>query len=94
MLPIDASVQEDFIIDMLQRTGPCCLDDLVRYLPNLSWGEVFVAIDRMSRDGRVLLRQLGYSTYQITLYSQLASPPPFTISPGGGAPTTPLAAWF
>ena len=67
MLPIDASVQEEFIIDMLQRTGPCCLDDLVSYLPNLSWGEVFVAIDRMSRDGRLALRQHGYSTYQITL---------------------------
>jgi hypothetical protein len=74
MLPIDASVQEEFIIDMLQRTGPCCLDDLVRYLPNLSWGEVFVAIDRMSRDGRLSLRQLGYSTYQITFRSLIASP--------------------
>jgi hypothetical protein len=31
---------------------------------------VFGAVDRMSRDGRVLLRQLGYSTYQIALHSQ------------------------
>lgn len=74
MLPIDASVQEEFIIDVLQRTGPCCLDDLVSYLPNLSWGEVFVAIDRMSRDGRLALRKRGYSTYQITLRSPIASP--------------------
>ena len=74
MSPIDASVQEEFIIDMLQRTGPCCLDDLVRYLPNLNWSKVFVAVDRMSRDGRLLLRQLGYSTYPIMLRSQNASP--------------------
>jgi hypothetical protein len=94
MMPTNASAQEKAVIEMLRRTGPCCLDDLVTYLPNLSWGEVFVAVDRMSRDGRLLIRRLGYSSYQITLPSQLASPPPFTISPGGGAPTTPLAARF
>lgn len=68
MMPI-----EDAIIEKLQRTGPCCLDDVVTDLPNLSWGEVFLAVDRMSRDGRLLLRQLGYSTYQISLDSQFAS---------------------
>jgi hypothetical protein len=74
MMPTNASAQEEAVVEMLQRTGPCCLDDLVRYLPNLSWDEVFVAIDRMSRDGRLSLRQLGYSTYQITLRSLIASP--------------------
>jgi hypothetical protein len=63
---------EEAIIEKLRRNGPCCLDDVVSYLPNLSWGEVFLAVDRMSRDGRLLLRQLGYSTYQITLRSQFA----------------------
>ena len=62
MMPIDAA-----IIETLQRTGPCCLDDVVMSLPNSSWGEVFAAVDRMSRDGRVLLRQHCYSAYQITL---------------------------
>ena len=63
---------EETVIDTLQRSGPCCLDDLVAYLPNFSWGEVFLAVDRMSRDGRVSLLQLGYSTYQIILRSQLS----------------------
>jgi hypothetical protein len=67
MMPV-----EEAIIEKLRRNGPCCLDDVVSYLPNLSWGEVFLAVDRMSRDGRLLLRQLGYSTYQITLRSQFA----------------------
>ncbi len=64
MMPV-----EEAIIEKLRRSGPCCLDDVVSYLPNFSWGEVFVAVDCMSRDGRVFLRQLGYSTYQITLRS-------------------------
>ena len=63
---------EEVVVETLQKSGPCCLDDIVTYLPNFSWGEVFVAVDRMSRDGRVSLRQLGYSTYQITLRSQFA----------------------
>jgi hypothetical protein len=65
MMPI-----EEAIIDMLRQRGPCCLDDVVAYLPNFSWGEVFSAVDRLSRDGRVLLRPIGYSTYQIALHSQ------------------------
>jgi len=67
MMPI-----EEAIIEELQRSGPCCLDDVVTCLPNLSWGEVFLAVDRMSRDGRLLLRQLGGLTYQIVLRSPFA----------------------
>ena len=63
---------EEAISETLQKTGPCCLDDLVNTLPNFRWGEVFLAVDRMSRDRRVVLRQLGYSTYQISRGSQFA----------------------
>ena len=62
MIPIEKA-----IVEKLQNGGPCCLDDVVTSLPNSSWGEVFSAVDRMSRDGRVLLHQHGYSTYQIAL---------------------------
>ena len=58
---------ENAIVEKLQKGGPCGLDDVVTSLPNSSWGEVYIAVDRMSRDGRVLLHQLGYSSYQITL---------------------------
>jgi hypothetical protein len=63
---------EETIRETLQKTGPCCLDDLVHSLPHFSWGEVFLTVDRMSRDGRLLLRRLGSSTYQIGLRSQPA----------------------
>jgi len=62
---------EAAIIKLLRKSGPCRLDDVVTYLPNHSWGEVFGAIDRMSRDGQVLLRQSGYSTYQVALHSRV-----------------------
>jgi len=66
MLPIEEAIMEKL------RSGPCCFDEIVMYLPNFRWGEIFVAVDCMSRDGRVVLRQLGYSTYQISLGSRFA----------------------
>ena len=62
MLPLDEA-----IVEKLQKGGPCCLDDVVLDFPNFSWGEIFLAVDRMSRNGRLSLLQLGYSTYQIKL---------------------------
>ncbi len=75
---------EEAIIETLRSGGPCCLDDVVMRLPNHSWGEIFLAVDRMSRDGRVLLRQLGYSTYQIALSSSVCVLQR-TIKPEGAA---------
>ena len=76
MLPI-----EQAIMDKL-RSGPCCFDEVVTGLPDYSWGELFVAVDRMSRDRRVRLLQLGYSTYQISLASQVASPVQSRVAEG------------
>ena len=67
MIPV-----EEALIETLRRSGPCCLGDVITPLPNFSWIEVFVAVDRMSRDGRLLIRRLGGSTYQIELCSQFA----------------------
>jgi hypothetical protein len=74
MIPIDASAEQG-VIETLQRTGPCSLDDLVMQLPTLNWNVVFVAVDRMSRDGRLVLRRLAGSTYQVALPSRYVSPP-------------------
>jgi len=63
---------EEAIVEKLRESGPCCLDDVVMYLPNFSWGQIFLAVDRMSRDRRLLVRQLGFSTYQISLHSQVS----------------------
>jgi hypothetical protein len=68
---------EEAILEKL-RSGPCCFDEVVTSLPHVSWGEIFAAVDGMSRDGRVFLRQLGFSTYQISLgsrYTEFSSPP-------------------
>jgi hypothetical protein len=72
MMPTTASAQEEAVVEMLQRTGPCSMDDIVMQLPKLSWAEMFVTVDQLSSEGRVLIRRLGYSTYQIGLPSHFA----------------------
>ncbi len=63
MQPIDEAIIEKL------RSGPCCFDEIVTGLPYFSWGEIFVAVDRMSRDRRVFLLRLGFFSYQISLGS-------------------------
>ena len=62
---------EEAIVEKLRVDGPCCFDEIVTGLPNFSWGQIFVAVDCMSRDGRVFIRKLGFSTYQVSLGSRL-----------------------
>lgn len=67
---------EDTILDVLVRTGPCSLDGIVQQLLHHDWGEVFSAVDRMSRDGRLVLRRDPESSgYHLSLpLSQPAQP--------------------
>jgi hypothetical protein len=64
---------EGAVLEMLHKAGPCCLDDLVMKLPEFSWSQVFLAVDRMSRHGRLLLRRLRYSSYHVALATRQTS---------------------
>ena len=61
MLPIEEAIVEKL------RSGPCSFDEVVTGLPNFSWGEIFVAVECLSRDRRVSLLQIEYSTYELAL---------------------------
>jgi len=77
---------EEAIIDKLRSSGPCGLDDIFTHLsPLYSWSEVFIAVDQMSRNGGVLIRQLGYSTYQIALRPEMVSPVQRRVADGESA---------
>ncbi len=86
---------EEAIIEQLRLHGPCCLDDVATYLPDFSWAQVFLAVDRMSRKGGVLYYRLGSSTYQIALRSQIvesSSTSGQKVPTTGGVMTIPPAA--
>ena len=57
----------DRILDALHSTPDCQLDDLVLSLPELTWNQVFLEVDRLSRTGQVRMMAIGGGTYTIRL---------------------------
>ncbi len=57
----------DRILGAVQRTHECDLDALTKSLPDLSWSQVFLEIDRLSRQGQVLVSVGTKGRYLIRL---------------------------
>ena len=57
----------DRIIGQVQRTHGCDLDTLTKSLSDLSWSQVFLEVDRLSRQGQVLVTFGTGGRYMIRL---------------------------
>ncbi|HSQ51068.1 MAG TPA: hypothetical protein VLL94_07345 [Nitrospiraceae bacterium] len=57
---------EDQVIDVLQRTETCDLEEVTRQCTNLTWNQVFLAVDRLSRSGEIMLVPMGRGMYALT----------------------------
>lgn len=51
----------------LTQVGACSLDELADLLPGSSWAQVFSAVDRMTREGTVILTHPDPSHYLLSL---------------------------
>jgi len=58
---------ESAIHQQLARAGTCSLDELAALLPDYSWGQVFSAVDRLTRDGTVILKHQAPFRYLLSL---------------------------
>jgi len=63
--------KESLIIDLLRSSGKFTIKELAARVPDLSWSQIFLAIDMLSRSGHVILRREG-STYTV----EMAKPSP------------------
>ena len=54
------------MIDMLHRAHACDLEEVMRQCTGLSWNQVFLAVDRLSRSGEVMLVPRGRGSYTVT----------------------------
>ena len=61
---------ESVIFQELQRSGACTFEELIRALPDYSWSQVFLAVDRLSRDGLLQLKRQGRFDYLISIASK------------------------
>jgi len=66
---------ESAILETLERGGPCSLDELYQALSDYSWNQVFAAVDRLSRNGRLLLRRPGRFDYRVSIAMSGANAP-------------------
>ena len=64
---------EDAVLTRVIETGSCSIDELVSQLTIYSWNEIFLTVDRMSRDGRLVLHRPSSGSIQITM--PMSKPP-------------------
>ena len=57
---------EDQVIGVLNRTETCDLEEVMRQCTNLTWNQVFLAVDRLSRSGEITLVPMGRGMYALT----------------------------
>lgn len=60
----DATIRSAIRAELLQR-GPCTLQTLLDRFPQFSWNELFAVIDRLSRDGYLVLRRPTRFDYEV-----------------------------
>ena len=57
----------DRILDAVHGAPGCQLDELVLSVPDLTWNQVFLEVDRLSRTGQVRMTAMGKGMYTIWL---------------------------
>jgi hypothetical protein len=60
---------DEAVLNMLQRYEVLMIEDLITGRPDLSWVQLFLAVDRLSRKNVIALRRIGPS-YQILSTNQ------------------------
>lgn len=53
------------VLEIVQETPGCDLEDLAAKCPEVTWNQVFLTLDRLSRSGRVVLKQSGPGHYSV-----------------------------
>ena len=57
---------EDQVIDIVRNAHICDLEEVARQCTDLTWNQVFLAVDRLSRNGKIKLTPSGHGTYALT----------------------------
>jgi hypothetical protein len=57
---------EDLIIDIVRSAHICDLEEVARKCTDLTWNQVFLEVDRLSRNGKIKLTPSGRGAYTLT----------------------------
>ncbi len=61
---------DDRILEVIMRSPDRLLDEVALEFPDLTWNQVFIAIDRLSRQGTLSLTPKGRGLYTVRLSNQ------------------------
>lgn len=53
------------VMDIVLRSPGCDLEDIVHECPGLTWNQIFLEIDRLSREGSVILNLQQSGHYSV-----------------------------
>jgi hypothetical protein len=53
--------QESAIMDLLRASGRLTVEEIAEQIPDLSWSQLFLAVDVLSRTGEVILWREGFT---------------------------------
>ncbi len=67
--PLPSSMQDALVLHVLRTGESLTIEQVINLLPELTWNEVFGAVDRLSRSGTITLRRRGF-TYKLGLVRQ------------------------
>lgn len=60
-------VRTESIFDVLAQKGECELDELVTSCPRFGWHQIFLEVDRLSRERQIRLVAKGCGVYVVSL---------------------------
>lgn len=78
----------DLIIEAITRHPGCCLDDLVRFCPELTWNQIFYEVDLLSRRGLLKLTLGGPGQYSLVVCAEQA---PHALQPQAAPAHPPVS---
>ncbi len=65
------------IMEIVLRCPGCLLEEVAFQCPDLTWNQVFLAVDRLSRSGELRLTPKEPGVYSL----RLSNPPPAFLAP-------------
>lgn len=80
-----SATSADLIMETIAHHPGCCLDELVMVCPTLTWNQIFLEVDQLSRAGRLRLMLSGRGRYRLAIASEGES----CVSPLPDAPGHP-----
>lgn len=65
-----ASDLGSMLLGMVEQSPDCDVDELVAHCSEATWNQILMTMDRLSRSGRLTLRQLEPGRYKASLAPQ------------------------